>query len=277
MPSGRGPITYLFLVVFSAERDAIANMIARFGKGGIFATVMDSYDYQRALDMVVPSVSAELIEAGGFWVLRPDSGDPCDAVVAALRAAEAAFGTDTNKKGYKIPRGVGVIQGDGISSESITAILDAVHAAGYSAQSVAFGMGGGLLQKVNRDTMAFAVKLCHRVDEHCNPIDVMKLPMDDASKESLPGILAVRKVQDERSGAEIPMVFPAEEVAEEENLLQVVYDHRPPADGFRWETFDALRERVEKEWQALPPKADVISESLVAKKEKIRRQRRQDA
>ena len=48
-------------------------MIARFG-GGVFSTVMDSYDYQRALDEVVPSVAAEMNEQGGFWVLRPDSG-----------------------------------------------------------------------------------------------------------------------------------------------------------------------------------------------------------
>jgi hypothetical protein len=33
--------------------------------------------------------------------------------------------------------------------------------AGFSLQSVAFGMGGGLLQKVNRDTMSFATKLSH--------------------------------------------------------------------------------------------------------------------
>lgn len=29
----------------------------------------------------------------------------------------------------------------------------------YAIQAVAFGMGGGLLQKVNRDTMSFATKL----------------------------------------------------------------------------------------------------------------------
>ena len=31
------------------------------------------------------------------------------------------------------------------------------------AQSVAFGMGGGLLQRVNRDTLSLATKLCHIV------------------------------------------------------------------------------------------------------------------
>jgi len=49
----------------------------------------------------------------------------------------------------------GVIQGDGINKDTVRSILAAALDAGYSAQCVAFGMGGGLLQKVNRDTMGF--------------------------------------------------------------------------------------------------------------------------
>lgn len=48
---------------------------------GLFATVMDSYDYSAALEEVVPVVASRKIEAGGFWVLRPDSGDPVEVVV----------------------------------------------------------------------------------------------------------------------------------------------------------------------------------------------------
>jgi nicotinic acid phosphoribosyltransferase len=40
-------------------------------------------------------------------------------------------------------------------------ITDAVIEKGYSASNVAFGMGSGLLQKLNRDTMSFATKLCY--------------------------------------------------------------------------------------------------------------------
>jgi nicotinic acid phosphoribosyltransferase len=67
-----------------------------------------------------------------------------------------------------------VIQGDGINYRTVETILARTTAAGFSAQNVAFGMGGGLLQvpyiknsklitvqKVNRDTMSFATKLCH--------------------------------------------------------------------------------------------------------------------
>lgn len=43
------------------------------------------------------------VEQGGFMILRPDSGDPIQAVVMALEAAEKVFGVDVNSKGYKAP------------------------------------------------------------------------------------------------------------------------------------------------------------------------------
>lgn len=110
------------MTAWPTEKDAIENMIKQFGHG-LFATVMDSYDYQNALDEVVPAVSKQKVEAGGYWVLRPDSGDPTEAVIGALKAAEATFGVDMNSKGYKITRGVGVIQGDGICIDTIRKIL----------------------------------------------------------------------------------------------------------------------------------------------------------
>ncbi|KAL4549846.1 hypothetical protein Ndes2526B_g04833 [Nannochloris sp. 'desiccata'] len=248
------------LLNFTGTDTLSAAYYAQFA--GIFASVMDSYDYQRALDTVVPSVAAKQVEKGGFWVLRPDSGIPEDAVVAGLRAAEAAFGADVNSKGYKVPRGVGVIQGDGICIHTIKAILDAVHAAGYSAASTAFGMGGGLLQKVNRDTMSFAVKLNNIVYADGTSVDKMKAPRDDHGKDSLPGVLAVKRVNG------VPTVFPAEEVSEEDNMLQIVYNCGP-VEGLQWETFDQLRERVEQEWGALPKTADVVAESLKKKRTEV--------
>jgi nicotinamide phosphoribosyltransferase len=63
---------------------------------------------------------------------------------------DATFGSDTNSKGFRVLRHSAVIQGDGINLATLSAILDAVLAAGYAADNVAFGMGGGLLQRVNR-------------------------------------------------------------------------------------------------------------------------------
>ncbi len=96
-----------------------------------------------------------------------------------------------NGKGFKVIRGAGVIQGDGISHTTINTILSAVEAEGYSAQSVAFGMGGGLLQKVNRDTMSFATKLNKIVYADGRARNVMKMPKTGKEKFSLPGELSV--------------------------------------------------------------------------------------
>ena len=62
------------------------------------------------------------------------AGDPLEAVLLGLEAAEKVFGADTNSLGYKVPRGCGVIQGDGISIEVLDNILQAVMAKDYSAQ-----------------------------------------------------------------------------------------------------------------------------------------------
>ena len=145
---------------FKTEREAILHMIENFG-AGVFACVMDSYDYAEALESILPTVAKEKIAKGGYMVLRPDSGDPTTVVLMALRAAERVFGSDVNSKGYKVIRGCGVIQGDGVNYQEIRKILAAVKENGYAAQNVSFGMGAGLLQKCNRDTMSFATKLCY--------------------------------------------------------------------------------------------------------------------
>ena len=52
----------------------------------------------------------------------------------ALEAAVKVFGADRNSKGFLVPRGCGVIQGDGIGLKTIAEILEAVVTKGYSAQ-----------------------------------------------------------------------------------------------------------------------------------------------
>lgn len=86
---------------------------------------MDSYDYSNALNRVLPSVAAAHKAAGGMMVLRPDSGDPVECVTMALVAAEQAFGATINNKGFKVLKGVSVIQGDGINIHTVWAILEA--------------------------------------------------------------------------------------------------------------------------------------------------------
>ena len=79
----------------------MTQLLEQFGSG-VCACVMDSYDYTFALEKVLPSVASLKTEKGGFLVLRPDSGNPVEVVLQALRAADSIFGSDTNEKGYKV-------------------------------------------------------------------------------------------------------------------------------------------------------------------------------
>ena len=94
-----------------------------------------------------------------------------------------------NSKGYKVlPDCVRVIQGDGIDVESLPKILDNLLAAGWSADNLAFGMGGGMLQHVNRDTQKFAMK-CSAIFVDGEWRNVFKCPAGDLSKASKRGRL----------------------------------------------------------------------------------------
>jgi nicotinamide phosphoribosyltransferase len=180
----------------------------------------------------------------------------------ALHHADAVFGHTVNSKGFKVLNGCGVIQGDGINITMMATISDAVLAAGYSPENVTYGMGGGLLQKVNRDTMSFATKLNFiRYAGGCER-NVMKCPKTDSAKTSLPGMLAVRSV------GGVPTVFPSECVADEDNMLVVLYDCRPVV--VQWETFDEIRERVRATWSLLPRCGQPLSAELREKTARVK-------
>ena len=86
---------------------------------------------------------------------------------------------------------VRVIQGDGISPADIGLILGRLEAFGFSAENIAFGMGAGLLLRVNRDTYSFAMKANARQDIAGNWHDVYKRPATMNLKASKAGRQAV--------------------------------------------------------------------------------------
>jgi nicotinamide phosphoribosyltransferase len=99
------------------------------------------------------------------------------------------FGYSINKKGFKILNDkIRVIQGDGVDFEMIDTILYALQQKGYSADNIAFGSGGALLQKLNRDTLKFAFK-CSSVVIDGERRDVFKNPTTDKGKQSKRGCL----------------------------------------------------------------------------------------
>lgn len=169
------------------EYDAFRNMLKQFsGSGKLVACVSDSFDIYKAVDFWM-SISEEIKASGAKLVIRPDSGDPCDVVMTIMDKMKPLM--TENSKGYLVlPSHFGVIQGDGVDFNSIGGILDAMYEAGYSASNIAFGMGGALLQKLNRDTQKFAYK-CSSVKVDGQWMDVYKDPVTDPGKVSKKGRL----------------------------------------------------------------------------------------
>jgi nicotinamide phosphoribosyltransferase len=83
---------------------------------------------------------------------------------------------------------VRLIQGDGVNPDSIRQILERLKAAGFAADNIAFGMGGALLQQLNRDTQKFAMK-CSAARIDGKWVDVFKDPVTDPGKVSKKGRL----------------------------------------------------------------------------------------
>ena len=142
------------------EVDAFKNMLTKI-PSGVISIVSDSYDIFAMIAKLgdLPELRSLIENRDGVLVVRPDSGEPAEMVVAVLEAIAKKFPPTKNAKGFKmLPPFLRVIQGDGVSYESMDSILKAVEAAGWSAENLAFGSGGALLQKLNRDTQKCAYK-----------------------------------------------------------------------------------------------------------------------
>lgn len=173
------------------EEEAYANMLRQFGReGSILAVVSDSYDILNACRLWGTTLKPQVIASGATVVIRPDSGHPETVVLDVVRELEKGFGSTTNAKGYRVLNHVRVIQGDGINETSIRGILLNLKIAGYSADNVAFGMGGALLQQMNRDTQKWAMK-CSWARINGEGVDVFKSPVGDAEKISKKGRLTL--------------------------------------------------------------------------------------
>lgn len=178
------------------EIDAFRNMIKQFGKpGAIVACVSDSYNIWKAIEMW-KELEQEIIDSGCTLVIRPDSGDPVMTPVKVVQKAAELFGTTTNSKGYKVlPDYIRVIQGDGVNEDSIQKICMMLAGFEFSIDNIAFGMGGALLQQLDRDTMKFAMKCSHITVRHEDGTlegrDVFKDPITDSGKQSKRGRLGL--------------------------------------------------------------------------------------
>ncbi len=286
------------MTAWEHEIDAINNLIDKFPgtpeKLSLIACVMDSYDYDNALNKLLPAVIQKVITNNCTLVLRPDSGNPVKQVVKALIAAEKALRglpggeqyITVNEKQFKCLKHVAVIQGDGINYEVTKNILEEIMDRGYSAQNVAFGMGGGLLQKVNRDTMSFATKLSYMEMPGGRSQAVMKRPIGDRDKWSIPGKMKVlqRKVADPDNPSnylmdapKIPRLGPHMVYTEQygatllnakthEDSMKVVYDHGNEVP-YKFESFADVRKRLNTQWSRFRSHMTALDETIILKQD----------
>lgn len=215
---------------------------------GILSVVADSYDIYHFVNTVTVGSFKEKIEArDGVFVIRPDSittkdPTPQDLVRWIAKTIDFNMGSTINSKGYKVlnPK-VRILWGDGIDPDGIMGILSFLMKAGYSAENMVFGMGGGLLQKVNRDTQRFAFKSsAQKRDGEWH--DVFKSPLD-ASKVSKKGRLRLAMNYAGRYYTEPlgrPSGYPYDVCRE--NILETVFEN---GKLIREQTFDDIRQRAE--------------------------------
>lgn len=219
------------------ETAAYRNMIQQFGgTDKTLAFVVDSYDLWHALDEIVGgSLREAIIASGGRIVIRPDSGDPIAIVPRVVEHLMRHFGHSLNSKGYRVlPPYLRVVQGDGVSLDSLPRILEAMKLRAISADNLAFGMGGGLLQQVNRDTLKWAMKASW-VDIDGVGRDICKDPATDPGKRSKAGRYAVIHENGQYQAVR------EDALAGRENWLKPVFrDGRLLVD----EHFEAIRQRA---------------------------------
>ena len=170
------------------EVKAYENMVRQFGRAGsIVAVVSDSYDiYNAASKLWGEDLRQRVVDSGATVVIRPDSGDPVEVNRRLVEILGDKFGYTINTKGYKVLKHVRIIQGDGINDDSIVAILEMLKSGGWSADNMAFGMGGALLQQLNRDTLKFAMK-ASAVCINGEWVPIAKDPVTDPGKRSKSG------------------------------------------------------------------------------------------
>lgn len=250
------------MTTWDTELNATINYIKKAKPNSVVSVVADSYNYLNFLKNVVPQIVELCRSKNIFLVVRPDSGEPIQAVLDGLFYLEKAFGSTINSLGFKVINGAGIIQGDGLNIDKLFAVAHAVYVANWSAQCVAYGMGGGLLQVQDRDTFKVAIKACEVTHQDGSVHPVMKKPATDILKISLPGDFVVY--------AEDPLQMHNTNLSaapyvdcDQENWLETIWDKGPC--GFEYPTFAEVRNTARITWAGCDRFHDPLSDEMKAK------------
>jgi len=228
--NGRGEYDYV-IAQLSQHTDKIKSI------------VIDSYDADNFMQNIVGSdeIKRLVIAHEGRIVWRPDTGKPLTNVCKYSDVLGAIFGFDMNSKGYKtIKHNTGLIQGDGMTEETIPELYDEYIKTGWSADNIITGSGGGLLEEgLTRDTQRWAIKASYGEKDDI-PFDIRKTPKNDMSKQSKGGKVKLHTPHTTlESSKETKIMFDAYQ-----NLLIPVYDN----GKFYKQNFEDIIERANKDY-----------------------------
>jgi len=215
------------------EEEAIRSILGKV-KGPV-AVVVDSYDIWNVLNLLGGELKG-LVEArgkDGFLGVRPDSGDPKEMVIKVLDILGEKFEYTINAKGFRVlPEYLKVIQGDGISYDSLGPIMESVVNGGWSVENLTFGSGGALLQRLDRDTQKCAFK-CSMAVVGGEEREVFKDPITDHGKKSKKGRLVLV-----RDGEKWSTVTEGER-GDREDQLVTVFENGTMIKEWEWEEVKA--------------------------------------
>lgn len=217
----------------------------------IVSVVIDTYDaYRFVRDFIGTRLKAMIQEIatkcpGAKLIMRPDSGDPTIMPIEIIEILMEKFGSTINSHGFKVlPSYIGVIQGDGISEDSIRKIVANLEDKNYSIENIVFGMGGKLVHpEGGRDRYSFAMKGSSQKLANGTWEDLFKDPITDVGKRSLRGrvttykCINTNKIMAER--IELQEINPF--------LHDMMVDVYINGEIFNLSTFDEVRMRANKD------------------------------
>lgn len=218
----------------AGEFEVVKYLLDKY-RTGVLAMVIDSYDYIRFLKTCGTDFKESILSRDGRTVFRPDSGNVDIVSQKCLEVLGDLFGYEVNSKGYKVlhPK-IRVLWGDGIDADGIENILSLSYSNGWAAENWVFGMGGGLLQKVNRDTCRFSFKCsAQKYGDTWHPVSKRS---EDAFKASKAGRLVL--LRDSAGTYRTEQLTPHNEGL---SLLRPVYRN---GELLADESFDTIRQRV---------------------------------
>jgi nicotinamide phosphoribosyltransferase len=239
-----------------AEIEAYRNLVDKY-KGGLLSVVADSYNYHRGMEMLAGF--AEIVKLnGGCLIGRPDSGDPVRCIVDGLEIFARAFGVTLQEKGLRVLSNAAIIQGDGVSDETIfERIYPAIIRAGFCPSNVSFGMGEHNHKCLRSETEhAYKTCLVGTASSAAGPDyrPVMK-SSESLFKRSLPCPVSLDFSRASKGDCSnrVRRASISELKQGATGELVVYYDGRPNALPVQAELFEQTRRRAYESWMELAP------------------------